>query len=584
MSVRDRRAELSTAASRPLTREVARFAVVGGTGVAVNLLAFNLIRHTTSVAVVTASIIATVISIVFNYVGFRYFAYRDRDKSCCAREMGLFLVFSAVGLVIENGVLAVGAYGFSWRSPLESNVLKFSGIVLATLFRFWSYRSWVFRVAPRSPDAMPKQSRIAAGKDRAPASAPGTAGLPDSFLDQARASLRSATPSILLFIAARAASLLALVLLGPGTPTHAFHRLAVHWDAAWYIGIAQHGYDHSLHPPVAAGHPSPRSNLAFFPVYPALIRAVHTALPGAGWGGAALLVAAACSLLAAWGIHAVTARCYGRRVAVVTTVLWGIAPLAVVETAGYSESAFTALTAWALLAVLRHDWLPAAAASVAAGLTRPAGVAVAAAVMAAACREVIHRYRRPAAAAAPGPAPGAAQAPGPAPPRLWQLVTAFVAAPLGWLTFIAWTGRRMHDWHAYFRIQSMWNSRFDFGLHTTRQFRGLFTHSPPADLSLPITALLLIAALVLLAVTIAQRQPLPLVVYSSIITAIALGDTGHWSSRGRFLLPAFPLLIPVATALSRARERLTPIAVMTGLGTLSACYGAHVMLYSLRAP
>ena len=28
-----------------------------------------------------ASVIATVVAIVFNYVGFRYFTYRDRDKS-----------------------------------------------------------------------------------------------------------------------------------------------------------------------------------------------------------------------------------------------------------------------------------------------------------------------------------------------------------------------------------------------------------------------------------------------------------------------------------------------------------------------
>ncbi|WP_159450241.1 GtrA family protein [Actinacidiphila paucisporea] len=562
---------------------------MGGTGVAVNLLTFNLVRHLTSIAVVPAGIIATVVSIAVNYVGFRYFTYRDRDKSRRAREIGLFLVFSAIGLLIENGVLAVATYGFGWDSPLQSNVFKFSGIALATLFRFWSYRIWVFRVLPESPGASQPGSRGAPGRKgavRASGTAgwPRRAGPPGSFLDEARASLRSATPGILAFIAARTGSLLALVLLGSGTPRHTLHRLAVHWDAAWYIDIARHGYDHSLHPPVAAGHPSPRSNLAFFPLYPALIKAVHTALPVAGWGGAALLVVGACALVAAWGIHAVTAYCYGRRVAVLTTVLWGIAPLAVVESAGYSEAAFTALAAWALLAVLRHKWPAAAALSVAAGLTRPAGVAVAVAVMAAACHEVVQRHRRRRASAVPDPPPAQAQASGPAPMRLWQPVTAFVAAPLGWLGFIAWTGRRMHDWRAYFRIQSMWNSRFDFGIHTAGQFRGLFTRDPSAHLSFSITALLLVAGLILLAVTIAQRQPLPLVIYSLIITAIALGDTGHWSSRGRFLLPAFPLLIPVATGLSQARKRLTPIAVTAGLGTLTACYGAYVMLYSVRAP
>ncbi|MEV6008897.1 hypothetical protein AB0M29_19015 [Streptomyces sp. NPDC051976] len=413
--------------------------------------------------------------------------------------------------------------------------------------------------------------------------APSTARKPGLLLDGVSASLRSAAPGILWFTAVRTVSLVALVLLSPGSPGYTVDRLAVHWDAAWYVGIAQHGYDHSFHPPTAAGHPSPRSNLAFFPVYPALVRGVHTMLPGMGWGGAALLVAGTCALVAAWGIHAVTALCYGRRVALLTTVLWGIAPVAVVETAGYSESAFIALAAWALLAVLRHDWLPAAALSVAAGLTRPVGVAVAAAVMAVACREVVQRRPGRVAAVEPG-SPSAVSVPPPAPARLWKPVAAFIAAPLGWLGFIAWTGWRMHDWGAYFRIQRMWNSRFDFGLQTIHGFGKLFTRSTLVNLYFPASALLLITAVVLLVITVNQRQPLPLVVYSLIITAVALGDSAHWSSRGRFLLPAFPLLIPVAKALSRAGDRRTRIAVLAGLGIVSACYGGYLMLYSVGAP
>ncbi|WFB09121.1 GtrA family protein [Streptomyces sp. LX-29] len=131
-----------------LAREVAKFGAVGGVGVLVNLGAFNLIRNHTELQVVRASIIATVVAIVFNYVGFRYFAYRDRDKSGRTKELSLFLLFSAVGLVIENGVLYAATYGFGWDSRLQSNVFKFVGIGIATLFRFWSYRTWVFRTMP----------------------------------------------------------------------------------------------------------------------------------------------------------------------------------------------------------------------------------------------------------------------------------------------------------------------------------------------------------------------------------------------------------------------------------------------------
>ncbi|OII67038.1 GtrA family protein [Streptomyces sp. CC77] len=135
-----------------LLREVAKFGLVGGVGLLVNMAVFNLVRHATEIPVVRASLIATVVAIACNYVGFRYFTYRDRDKTGRTREMTLFLVFSVVGLVIENGVLYTATYGFGWDTPLQNNVFKFSGIAVATLFRFWSYRTWVFRALPSAAE------------------------------------------------------------------------------------------------------------------------------------------------------------------------------------------------------------------------------------------------------------------------------------------------------------------------------------------------------------------------------------------------------------------------------------------------
>ncbi|MFI6639179.1 GtrA family protein [Streptomyces sp. NPDC050504] len=131
-----------------LAREFAKFGAVGGLGLLVDLGVFNLVRHTTDLPVVRASIIATVVAIGFNYLGFRYFTYNDRDKTRRTKEMSLFLLFSAVGLVIQNGVLYAATYGFGWDTPLQSNAFKFLGIGIATLFRFWSYRTWVFRALP----------------------------------------------------------------------------------------------------------------------------------------------------------------------------------------------------------------------------------------------------------------------------------------------------------------------------------------------------------------------------------------------------------------------------------------------------
>ncbi|AZK94361.1 MULTISPECIES: GtrA family protein [Streptomyces] len=156
-----------------LVREVAKFGAVGGLGVLVNLAVFNLVRQTTEIPVVRASIIATVVAIAFNYVGFRYFTYRDRDKTGRTRELSLFLLFSVIGLVIENGILYAATYGFDWDGPLQSNFFKFFGIGVATMFRFWSYRTWVFRHQPEPVAVAEAAAEAPAGAETVLAPPPG---------------------------------------------------------------------------------------------------------------------------------------------------------------------------------------------------------------------------------------------------------------------------------------------------------------------------------------------------------------------------------------------------------------------------
>ncbi|MEU2840975.1 GtrA family protein, partial [Streptomyces sp. NPDC007076] len=88
-----------------LAREVAKFGVVGAVGLVVNIVVSNLLWRYTDIPTVRAGLLATVVAILGNYIGFRYWTYRDRDKSGRTRELTLFLLFSAVGAVIETGVL-----------------------------------------------------------------------------------------------------------------------------------------------------------------------------------------------------------------------------------------------------------------------------------------------------------------------------------------------------------------------------------------------------------------------------------------------------------------------------------------------
>lgn len=72
--------------------------------------------------------------------------------------------------------------------------------------------------------------------------------------------------------------------------------------------------------------------------------------------------------------------------------------------------------------------------------------------------------------------------------------------------------------------------------------------------------------------------PLVLVVFSGVLILLVLGGSGSFSSKPRFLLPAFPLLIPMARALART-WRVRPgqaVLVYGALTLVSLFFGAYV--------
>ncbi|MFF4752988.1 GtrA family protein [Streptomyces sp. NPDC002514] len=142
-----RPAEATPTRSRPVARvvlEVVKFGIVGGSGVLVNLLVFNLLLHGLGWPAMIATVLASCIAMATNYVGFRYFTYRDRERRT-RRQIVLFFVFSGLGVVMESGLFWLGYHGLGLHSPLESNAVKALSIVLASAFRFLVYRTWVFQ-------------------------------------------------------------------------------------------------------------------------------------------------------------------------------------------------------------------------------------------------------------------------------------------------------------------------------------------------------------------------------------------------------------------------------------------------------
>ncbi|MFJ3302767.1 GtrA family protein [Streptomyces sp. NPDC086549] len=133
--------------ARPVTRvvlEVVKFGVVGGSGVLVNFLVFNLLLHGLGRRAMVATVLASCIAMATNYIGFRFFAYRDR-ASRTSRQIVLFFVFSGIGVVMESGLFYAGYHGLGLNGPFGANAVKALSIVLASAFRFLVYRTWVFQ-------------------------------------------------------------------------------------------------------------------------------------------------------------------------------------------------------------------------------------------------------------------------------------------------------------------------------------------------------------------------------------------------------------------------------------------------------
>ncbi|WP_339130581.1 hypothetical protein WJM95_17055 [Streptomyces sp. f51] len=355
-----------------------------------------------------------------------------------------------------------------------------------------------------------------------------------------------------LFAAARLAGLLVLAGTAWATGRHPVALLARSWDSAWYLGIAAHGYGRTLH-----FHPTVvHSDLAFFPLYPALVRAVTTLTPLTG-GSAGLLVSWAAAAAAACGMYAIGARLHGRAVGTALVLLWGLLPHSVVLSMAYTEPVLTAFAVWSLYAVLDGRWLWAGSLAALAGLSRPNGFAVAAAVLVGAAQEV-WRHR------------------GKVSHRVW---TGAALAPAGWTGYVLWVGHREGHWlGGYFQVQRLWGSRFDLGRGSLHFVKHLLLHGD--RFVFPMTMVIVAAAVLLYGLLIADRAPLPLLVHSGVLLLIALGGSGFFESKPRFLLPAFPLLLPLARALVRtARARPWHATLVVGaLAGLSFAYGAYLVV------
>ncbi|WP_260189794.1 mannosyltransferase family protein [Actinophytocola gossypii] len=357
----------------------------------------------------------------------------------------------------------------------------------------------------------------------------------------------------LIFLGIREFGLLVLTWMAAATGRSVTEALRS-WDGQWFLAIAESGYEGVPAGLVDAfGNRSAETPLAFFPGYPMVVR-WFAAIDGDGGIG---LVTAAFTVTIAFGVACAYALArLGRhirggspRTGLILVALFAASPMSIVLVMAYSEAMFCALAAWSLVGVLERRWVLAGVCCAAAGLVRSTGAALVLAVGLAVIVAVVRRRDG------------------------WRPWVGGVIAPVGLLGYLAWVGVRTGEWNGWFGLQERgWGTGFDGGVATVT-----FSLEALADARsvLEVTTVgLIVVALVLLVVGFKRRVEWPLMVYAAGVLVMDLGSNGLMNSKARLMVPAFTLLIPVATALAK-RKPSTAVLTLCALVVAGSWFGAY---------
>jgi putative flippase GtrA len=149
------------ASFRGLIHELAKFGIVGAFNLALDVAIYNALLFTVlEQRTLTARAISTTVAATSSYFMNRHWTWRDQDRTGLHRELPMFLLLSAVGLGLSLACLAVSHYWLGYTSKLADNISSYVfGVPLGMLWRFWSFKRWVF-TDPQGYEATPLEAAI----------------------------------------------------------------------------------------------------------------------------------------------------------------------------------------------------------------------------------------------------------------------------------------------------------------------------------------------------------------------------------------------------------------------------------------
>ena len=174
-------------------------------------------------------------------------------------------------------------------------------------------------------------------------------------------------PVLVAWLVSRVISVFVLMVLGArNAPRPDITRLVM-WDGGWYQIIAHTGYGT---PPI----PNVWTPWPFFPLYPGLVRALHTF--GAPYSFAQVLIANVALLAAMAGVWRLARRHVSATAATYAVWITALFPGALTFAMGYPDSLFLAGSVWAFVLLEDRRVVAAGLAALVATASRPNGFVV----------------------------------------------------------------------------------------------------------------------------------------------------------------------------------------------------------------
>jgi len=127
-----------------LIPELAKFGVVGLAGSIVDLGGAAYLHGALGIGPMVSKGLAIIAATVVTYLGSRFWTFRHRANQALLREGVLFVALNIVGLAIAECVIAFVTYGLDMKGTLAYNAASVAGTGLGTIFRYFSYKKWVF--------------------------------------------------------------------------------------------------------------------------------------------------------------------------------------------------------------------------------------------------------------------------------------------------------------------------------------------------------------------------------------------------------------------------------------------------------